>query len=66
MNGDYQVLKQLHRFTEGTRTADVYLVQGKERFLVLYYDAMDDFNDADYFNNETKAEESAENWVMKA
>lgn len=66
MNGDYQILKQLHRFTEGTRTADVYLVQGKEKFLVLYYDAADDYNHADYFIFETKAEESAEDWVMRA
>ena len=64
MEGDYQILRNLHRFTEGTKTADVYLVQGKQRFLVLYYDAADDYNHADYFNDETKAEESAEDWVL--
>jgi len=64
MDGDYQILKQLHRFMEGTRTADVYLVQDK--FLVLYYDAADDYNDADYFSIETVAEEYAEDWVMQA
>ena len=60
MDGDFQVLKALHQFHEGTRTAGVYLLQGKSKFLVLYYDSQDDYNDAGYFDFEVKAEEAAE------
>jgi hypothetical protein len=49
MEGDYQVMKALHQFMEGTRTASVYLLQGKDKFLVLYYDSQDDYNEAGYF-----------------
>jgi hypothetical protein len=66
MDGDYQILKALHQFSEGTRTASVYLLQGKDKFLVLYYDSQDDYNDAGYFDFEVKAEEAAEDWVMRA
>ena len=66
MEGDYQILKALHQFNEGTRTASVYLLQGKDKFLVLFYDAQDDYNDAGYFDFEVKAEEAAEDWVMRA
>jgi hypothetical protein len=66
MDGDYQIMKALHQFSEGTRTASVYLLQGKDKFLVLYYDSQDDYNDAGYFDFEVKAEEAAEDWVMRA
>lgn len=66
MEGDYQIMKALHQFHQGSRTASVYLLQGKNKFLVLFYDADDDYNDAGYFDFEVKAEEAAEDWVMRA
>ena len=66
MEGDYQVMKALHQFHEEDRTASVYLLQGKSKCLVLYYDAQTDYNEAGYFDFERDAEDAAENWVMRA
>lgn len=57
-------LKPLSEYTDGNRTGQVFLTEGKSRYMVLLYQADMDYNEAQYFNNEEDAENCAEDWVM--
>ena len=57
--------KKLHEFTDGNRTGQVFLTEGKNRYMALLFQADLDYNEAHYFNNEEDAEICAEDWVLK-
>ena len=57
-------LKPLSEYTDGNRTGQVFLTEGKNRYMVLLYQADMDYNEAQHFNNEEDAENCAEDWVM--
>ena len=57
--------RKLSEFTDSyNRTGQVYLTQGKNRYMVLLYEAQTDYNEAMFFDNEDDAEDCAEDWVM--
>lgn len=64
MHGDYTVLKPLSDFFNGDKTAQIFLVNGRHKYLVLCYDAAADYNHAEYFMEQQKAEDYAEDWIL--
>jgi hypothetical protein len=58
-------LKPLSEYTDGNRTGQVFLTEGKNRYMALLFQADLDYNEAHYFNNEEDAEICAEDWVLK-
>jgi hypothetical protein len=60
----FKQLKALHEFTDGNRTGQVFLTEGKNRYMVLLYQADLDYNEAHYFASEEDAEICAEDWVL--
>jgi hypothetical protein len=55
----------LSNYQEGTRNAKVYKTATGE-YGVLVYDADDDYNGFDSFNDINSAEDFAEDWVLRA
>lgn len=64
MPEDYTVLKPLSNFFNTTKTAQIFLVNGRHKYLVLCYDAVTDYNHAEYFMEQQKAEDYAEDWIL--
>ena len=58
-------LKPLHQFSDGNRTGQVFLTEGKNKYMALLFQADLDYNEAHYFNVEEDAENCAEDWVLK-
>ena len=59
--------RKLSEFTDGkeNKTSQVYITQnGNSRYMVLLYVAETDYNEAVFFDDEQKAEDCAEDWVM--
>jgi hypothetical protein len=53
----------LSEYQNGTRNARVYKTHSGN-YGVVYYDAQDDFNGFESFENIDKAEDFAEDWVL--
>jgi hypothetical protein len=64
MHGDYTVLKVVSEFFNKTKTAQIFLVNGRHKYMVLCYDSHTDYNHAEYFTEQYKAEDYAEDWVQ--
>jgi hypothetical protein len=63
MHGDYTILKALSELFNGAKTAQIFLVNGRHKYMVLCYDADTDYNHAEYFMEQQKAEDFAEDWI---
>lgn len=63
VEGDYTVLKCLSEYSNQAKSAQIFLVNGKHKYMVLYYDADTDYNHAEYFMKYVSAEECAEGWT---
>ena len=44
MHGDYTVLKALRDFFNEAKTTQIFLVNGRHKYMVLCYDAETDYN----------------------
>lgn len=59
--------KKLSEYTDGkeNKTSQVYITQNENsRYMVLLYVAETNYNEAVFFDNERKAEDFAEDWVL--
>ena len=59
--------KKLSEYTDGleNKTSQVYLTEGNSRYMVLLYVATTDYNEAVFFDDEQRAEDFAEDWVLR-
>jgi hypothetical protein len=64
MHGDYTVLKALRDFFNEAKTTQIFLVNGRHKYMVLCYDAETDYNHAEYFMEYEKAEEYAKEFIQ--
>lgn len=55
----------ISNYQEGTRNAKVYK-NASDGFAVIVFDAEDDYNGYESFNNIDTAEDFAEDWVLRA
>ena len=58
---------KLSEYTDGkqNKTSRVYITAGNSRYMVLLYAAETDYNEAVFFDDEQKAEDFAEDWVLR-
>jgi len=59
--------KKLSEYTDGkeNKTSQVYIAEGNSRYMVLLYAAVTDYNEAVFFDDEQRAEDFAEDWVLR-
>lgn len=59
--------KKLSEYTDGkdNKTSQVYIIKGNSRYMVLLYVAVTDYNEAVFFDDEQRAEDFAEDWVLR-
>jgi hypothetical protein len=63
MHGDYTIIGELSQFYNEARTAQIFLVNGRHKYMVICYDADTDYNHAEYFMEQQIAEDFAEDWI---
>jgi hypothetical protein len=60
--------RKLSEYADGkeNKTSQVYITQsGNSKYMVLLYAAVTDYNEAVFFDDEQRAEDFAEDWVLK-
>jgi hypothetical protein len=60
--------RKLSEYADGkeNKTSQVYITQsGNSRYMVLLYIAVTDYNEAVFFDDEQRAEDFAEDWVLR-
>jgi hypothetical protein len=59
--------RKLSEYTDGkeNKTSQVYITEGNSRYMVLLYIAVTDYNEAVFFDDEQRAEDFAEDWVLR-
>jgi len=60
--------RKLSEYADGkeNKTSQVYITQsGNSKYMVLLYAAVTDYNEAVFFDDEQRAEDFAEDWVLR-